>query len=1138
MPEFWVNTFLMKLKKVRTTPNKKRTLELIKQNQMSTPKLHSLLIAINNYHPASGVSNLDGCVNDLLAMKAFVKKHYANLKPAIKTLVDKQATREGVIKTFESHIIKKAKPGDTVLIYYAGHGSFATTATAFAKYDPKAQDESMVCYDSRLPGKHDLSDKEIAVLLSRIDESVHTVVIMDACHSSSMTRSAVDDFNLGKKRFTPRREKEKSRALKSYLLDGDNYYADMWKAEKKVSIPRSKHLLISACDRNELANETADRGGLFTTALLSALEQNRDITYADLFYKVRQAVNRKAKDQNPTFASLEGFNPNTIFLLQNKRKNAKRHAVQCINGSWRMDYGAIHGLPTNAKDIAKLEIALYSNTGNGNVEELLETVKVEKVLLKESILSVAESDQEKTFFGEIQNFPGAMMVAVSGAAANVKKFEKEYQKKPSPFLLLDSTARDSKYQLEVKKDKLLVTLNATGDLLHGVKGVTADATKYITETLEQIETWERLDKLENEKTKIKKAIEVSFLDESDEDNPVESTGSGEMNITFDYPKKGEDRDDDGDLINLYYTIKARNTSGKKLYLTLLHLNASFGISTFFSCGEIPPKSDWIILDNDHGLHIENENWNEVTDVFKIIVSTEPFDDHKFQQDAFERGLIEKNPSSFLSRGVGGRKKSESDWCTHTIRVNSIRKTQSVGNNDITFKKEKIKIKAHPTFKADVAFAPAKSGTRSVHPVAALAEAFNEEDFGLLNLAPANTRSAQDKTIIELSGITNEKVLKKNPLEIEITQKLAPDEQLVPVTYDGEFILPFGNVIKEDDGSSTIRISKLPVSKDKRRKRSVTKAIWFCLLKVTGFRNKAFRLRLAQMNRKGKLVRNRAGINSKVAKAEKILIVVHGIIGDTKGMAESLQFMVDPQDDKKYDLMLSYDYENLNEPIEKIAEEFNKRLEAFDLKVGEKQIDIIAHSMGGLVSRYMIENLRNGDGLINSLVMLGTPNGGSPFGSIPEYISIFRTLSTVAINFGKPFLKPILIYLKALEKFNSTLKTGGFVLVTLDQMNGESKFVKALFKNEKPKTKYFVIAGDITKYTPENGGRLARFSEKMLLKIGDGMNRDLPNDIAVSVDQILDIPPKFKAKEHTVVGHHLNYFHDNVEAMKVLREILL
>ncbi|MFK7810075.1 MAG: lipase family alpha/beta hydrolase, partial [Saprospiraceae bacterium] len=820
---------------------------------------------------------------------------------------------------------------------------------------------------------------------------------------------------------------------------------------------------------------------------------------------------------------------------QDLKKNNKRHPVRYVNGYWRMAYGAIHGLPTSKADIEKLQIGIFPEDGNPNEEVLLETVKVEKVLLKESVLKFKESDSNKTFTSELLNFPGAMVIGIKGSATNLKKFDKHYQKKPSAFLLLDKNATETKYYLEVKKDQLLVKYRSNDTLLHGADGLKEASVNYITETLEQIESWERLNNLQNEKSKIKKALEIIFVDESDEENPVETKDSI---VTFDYPKKGEDKDEDGDLINLYYTIKARNTSSKKLYVALLHLNASFGINTFFPCGEFPPNSEVITLDNEHGLHIENENWNEVTDVFKIIVSTAPFDDYQFQQEAFERGVIEKSPGGKSTRGVSSRKKSETDWCTHSITVNTIRKGQTISNNDITFKKEKIKIKAHSSFTADVAFAPAKSGTRSVHPIAALSDIFNDEDYGLLNLSNEKSRSVQDKTIIELSGITNDKALKKNPLEIEVNQKLSEDEHLMPVSFDGEFIIPFGQVSKKEDGTSTIKIDKLPTSKDVNRKRSLTRAAWFCLLKVTGFRNKAFRLRVAQMNRKNKLVRNRAGINSKVASAKKILIIIHGIIGETNCVAENLLFLVDKDDDKKYDLMLTYDYENLNEPIEKIAEEFNKRLEELDLKPGQKQIDIVAHSMGGLVSRYMIEHIRKGDGLINRLIMLGTPNGGSPFGSIPEYLSILHKLTATAINFSKPFLKSAVSHLQALEKFTSFFKDGKLLLVTLDQMNPDSKFVKALFKNKKPNTKYYIIAGDITAYKSTADARFARFAEKVLLKIGDGMNQDLPNDIAVSVDQILDVPPKFKAKKYTTVGHHLNYFHYDVEGMEVLVRILM
>jgi hypothetical protein len=45
-----------------------------------------------------------------------------------------------------------------------------------------------------------------------------------------------------------------------------------------------------------------------------------------------------------------------------------------------------------------------------------------------------------------------------------------------------------------------------------------------------------------------------------------------------------------------------------------------------------------------------------------------------------------------------------------------------------------------------------------------------------------------------------------------------------------------------------------------------------------------------------------------------------------------------------------------------------------------QVDLVAHSMGGLISRYYIQKLMpspNGVRAVNRLVMLGTPNGGSP-----------------------------------------------------------------------------------------------------------------------------------------------------------------
>ena len=38
-------------------------------------------------------------------------------------MTDKQATRQGILTTFEEHLIKQAKPGDVVVFHFSGHGS-------------------------------------------------------------------------------------------------------------------------------------------------------------------------------------------------------------------------------------------------------------------------------------------------------------------------------------------------------------------------------------------------------------------------------------------------------------------------------------------------------------------------------------------------------------------------------------------------------------------------------------------------------------------------------------------------------------------------------------------------------------------------------------------------------------------------------------------------------------------------------------------------------------------------------------------------------------------------------------------------------------------------------------------------------
>ncbi|MGX9727009.1 MAG: esterase/lipase family protein [Candidatus Electronema sp. VV] len=113
-------------------------------------------------------------------------------------------------------------------------------------------------------------------------------------------------------------------------------------------------------------------------------------------------------------------------------------------------------------------------------------------------------------------------------------------------------------------------------------------------------------------------------------------------------------------------------------------------------------------------------------------------------------------------------------------------------------------------------------------------------------------------------------------------------------------------------------------------------------------------------------------------------MVHGIIGDTENIAQGLMQVRDANGtalSKKFDLVLTYDYENLNTKIEDTARKLKEQLRDVGLHENDsKRLTLLVHSMGGLVSRWFIEQ-EGGNKIVDHLVMCGTPNVGSPFGKI-------------------------------------------------------------------------------------------------------------------------------------------------------------
>jgi pimeloyl-ACP methyl ester carboxylesterase len=98
------------------------------------------------------------------------------------------------------------------------------------------------------------------------------------------------------------------------------------------------------------------------------------------------------------------------------------------------------------------------------------------------------------------------------------------------------------------------------------------------------------------------------------------------------------------------------------------------------------------------------------------------------------------------------------------------------------------------------------------------------------------------------------------------------------------------------------------------------------------------------------------------------------VGD--GQAEGEMFMGDPSQPLKQ-----------TKTIAQNAEELARYVAGVKRATGAQAVDLIAHSMGGLVSRYYIDRLMGGRD-VAQLIMLGSPHGGTSCANLPASLGLY------------------------------------------------------------------------------------------------------------------------------------------------------
>ncbi|KAJ7158866.1 hypothetical protein C8R46DRAFT_403062 [Mycena filopes] len=146
----------------------------------STIRLFGLIIGIDQYKSGS-IWNLESCVDDAKNVQRWLLKDLKVPKDRVCMLLDKDATKDNVERSFSSHLIENTniQRGDAILFYFAGYGSTVRSPERHV-----SSTEVLCTYDfgQEKAGISACTLRTMLLELSRV-KGDNITIILDSCFS-------------------------------------------------------------------------------------------------------------------------------------------------------------------------------------------------------------------------------------------------------------------------------------------------------------------------------------------------------------------------------------------------------------------------------------------------------------------------------------------------------------------------------------------------------------------------------------------------------------------------------------------------------------------------------------------------------------------------------------------------------------------------------------------------------------------------------------------------------------------------------------------------------------------------------------------------------------------------------------------
>jgi len=1159
---------------------------------MSAKNIFGLLIGIDLY-PQN--ARLNGCVADSFDMEDYLRAAVPTDRLHLITLRNHEATKENITSAFLQHL-SKAKENDTVVLHYAGHGSREQADPAFWSVTPDRMNEVLVPVDAITPAmtmNNPLADKELKWLIRQISKNnPHIAIILDCCNSGDGTR-LIHSF---KNRFTSAKQ-DSIRSFEQYVFKDDIELTQAFELQQPVEFKSGKHILLAACRNSQTAKELKVNGsqrGIFTHSLTEALRNNNgNISYKDLMRLASIKVLNTVQDQVPQLEAVIDTNQsNMLFLGGYTAKRNYYIATKNPNtGVWELDAGQINGITVSESEPTSFTLFNQNTDLDTDFPDVITEATVEQLDLNRSVLNIADQTQLQAvsykalpkhiprpklkvrfepetpiprLFSAISLLRAVLYTSGHGAKPSVYVEEVTNNSEPDYRVISYLHNGQGKYKI----------CSPTDDrpLVEQTVGFGWREAMDLVRQLEHIAQWEQINRLQNVASNIKAGdvgLEI-FVSERDRttrnwsDFKTVAAENGILDIRF-YEYEEEITDSNGKKVKQKFSspeikIKVNNNSDKSFFASLYYLGSDFSCTNeLLQKRQIAPQQKGIAALEDQAItpqvpaELQNLGISQDKSVLKLLVSTDDFNTDTYNLKGLQyaqnmRSLVKSN-----------RQTPAKDWQTFTIIINAIKSFDENGRD--LLEKSGIKVTMPDGLNANLTISShlQPENTRDLHrqSLPLIPDIFLEDTDTSEVLPLISTRgTAPVLNVVELNNVQNpEIVTESNPIKISLPHSLEDGETILPFANDGEFYYPLGFVEKDSDGNTTVTIERLVIEDPSKTERAVrglfntAKIVFHKIIgQKLGFGYEYPNLAVVSVDENGKLEyeNNKLAVAEKVKQAGRILLIIHGFTGETRAFLQpERKKPVNPlllNIQQHYDLVLAFDYDSYSTGIRQTALDFKKRLTDVGLAEGhQKTLHIMAHSMGGLVSRWMIEK-EGASGMVQHLMMLGTPNNGSPWPKMKDWAAWAVTIGLSKITLvGWPLLA--LNYL-----MEGTKKAASLDKVT-DDMKPGSELIQSLDGSNDPGVPYTIIAGNtsiLLKTQTDGEGKV----KKILTNLGiDKAHYQLltqflfreENDIAASKSSMTNVSANRNPIPKLVIApcDHISYFTTDAGRMvitKVLDEL--